>query len=126
MTFCKDCPHDGRCLDSCLRLRDDGQHFTIEWKDAERDAVCKPDPKYPDGVDLDVTRGKPLACKAFVPYPAKRVGAYVVTCKACGFRAGLTTAGRVDDPRSIKIPCKIAGQDRGQFQFDVISTRAKS
>lgn len=109
-SFCKDCPHDGRCLDSCYRLRyvDPGQ-FDIEWLDGARDPSCLPNPKYPKGIDIDASLGAAKSCTLALPYPAKRIGAYVATCRVCGFRAGCTTAGRPDDPRSITVPCRTGG-----------------
>ena len=83
----------------------DGPDFEIEWRDAGSEPRCATNPAYPDGVDLDVSRGRP-GCIASLPYPTRRCGAYVVTCRRCGYRAACTTAGRPDDPRSIKVPCK--------------------
>lgn len=83
--------------------------FKIEWIDGARDPQCLPNPSYPNGIDIDVSRGREKTCTVALPYPAKRIGAYVVTCETCGFRAGCTTAGRPDDPRSIKIPCRQGG-----------------
>ena len=79
--------------------------WKIVWADSGREPTCLPDLRYPDGVDLDVTRGKP-GCTAKLPYPAKRCGGYFVECKKCGVNAYVTTAGRIDDPRSIKLPCE--------------------
>lgn len=42
-----------------------------------------------------------------LPYPAERCGVYLVTCDKCGYSAAITTAGRVDDPRSVTIPCRM-------------------
>lgn len=102
MNFCEDCPHDGRCLDACYRIN----RFNIEWIDGARDPRSMSNPQFPKGVDIDASRGAEKTCVANLPYPSKRIGAYVVTCNQCGFRAGATTAGRADDPRSIKIPCR--------------------
>lgn len=101
--------------------------FQIEWLDAEREPKCKPNPAYPEGVDLDVSNGAAKTCTTPLPYPAKRIGAYVITCEVCGYRAGCTTAGRPDDPRSITIPCRIGGDliNRERSRLDVISTRLK-
>lgn len=80
--------------------------FEIHWVDLEREPREKPDPRYPFGIDRDASEGKQPACTAQLPYPARRCGFYVVICKRCGLDAVVTTAGRVDDPRSIKLPCK--------------------
>ena len=34
---------------------------------------------------------------------------YLVECTICGMSVVLTTAGRPDDPKSIRMPCKMAG-----------------
>jgi hypothetical protein len=84
------------------------QHL-VEWRDARAEPRCPPDPRYPAGIDLDLTRGHSPSCKVALPYPAKRIGAYVIQCELCGIRVSCTTAGRCDDPRSITIPCKLYG-----------------
>jgi hypothetical protein len=84
------------------------EQFVVTWIDRMRKPQCEPNPAYPHGIDLDVTDGRVPNCKATLPYPAKRIGYYVVKCRVCDFRAVCTTAGRVDDPRSITVPCKIA------------------
>lgn len=76
----------------------------IEWIDDHREPQCAPDPAYPRGKDLDASHGGP-SCMTVLPYPAKRCGLYVVECERCGVRVACTTAGRPDDPRSIKIAC---------------------
>lgn len=79
--------------------------LSVEWIDGEREPQCAPDPRYPTGKDLDASRGEQDTCTTALPYPAKRCGIYVIRCAACGFSVGVTTAGRPDDPRSVKIPC---------------------
>lgn len=81
--------------------------ITVVWHDAGREPVCAPNPKYPTGIDLDVSKGAFPNCTASLPYPAKRCGSYTVACETCGMRVMCTTAGRLDDPRSIKIACKV-------------------
>lgn len=80
--------------------------FLIRWKDAGRWPKNPPDPRYPEGVDVIGARPGQPACKADVPYPAARIGAYQVMCNICGNYAWLLTAGRADDPRSVTIPCR--------------------
>jgi hypothetical protein len=82
-------------------------HHSITWRDAGQAPQCPPDPAFPDGIDLDVSKGATPACLVKLPYPAKRIGFYLVECEFCGIRVACTTAGRPDDPRSIKIPCKL-------------------
>jgi hypothetical protein len=80
--------------------------FDIRWVDSGREPRMAADPKYPTGTDLDMSKGKQPACTARLPYPAKRCGWYVIICKHCGTDALISTAGRADDPRSAKLPCK--------------------
>lgn len=82
------------------------QEMKITWLDGKREPTCKPNPAYPEGIDLDASRGG-VSCKVDLPYPAKRCGAYVVECPVCSSRVTVTTAGRPDDPRSVKMPCAL-------------------
>jgi len=66
-----------------------------------------PDPDYPDGVDLDISRGNPETCSVELPYPAKRCGHFLIECPSCGLKIAATTAGRRDDPRSVRVACGI-------------------
>ncbi len=85
------------------------EHLSIEWFDRGRWPQCAPDPRFPKGKDCDLTIEDAVAsCKIDLPYPAKRCGVYMVTCGRCGLRVGITTAGRPDDPRSAKLPCRTA------------------
>jgi hypothetical protein len=79
----------------------------IEFISHNRMAECPADPAFPDGVEIDFSDGKPgWVCVHEIPYPAKCCGLWVVTCMECGLRVGITAAGRLDDPRCIKLPCK--------------------
>lgn len=80
----------------------------VEWIDKHREPKCAPDPNYPTGKDVDASFGGPH-CGTDLPYPAKRCGVYAVECLICGMTVGVTTAGRPDDPRHVKIPCQISG-----------------
>lgn len=82
------------------------QALTVEWIDSGREPRCPPNPGFPAGIDIDVSDGK-ASCQVALPYPAKRCGSYIVKCRLCGYAAACTTAGRPDDPRSIKIPCQL-------------------
>lgn len=87
--------------------------FLVEWQDSGREPQCEPNPAYPNGIDLDVAGPLEPYCTAAVPYPAKRRDFYVVRCKLCDFSVAITTAGRVDDPKSIRVPCVIrAGETK--------------
>jgi len=78
----------------------------IEWRDSGREPRCKPDPAFPQGVDLDLSAGAEKTCFTELPYPARRCGLYIIECPTCELRTGVTTAGRPDDPRSVKMACK--------------------
>lgn len=94
----------------------------VEWVDGGREPRMPPDPRYPDGIDLDETTHQRIdvksgavisadadrkSCFTFLrPYPAPRCGSFVIECDVCGLRAIVTTAGRRDDPRSVRLPCK--------------------
>lgn len=79
--------------------------FTVQWIDHGREPQCAPNPEYPSGVDVDCSQGANKTCSVALPYPARRCGYYSVRCDQCGFFAAVTTAGRPDDPRSLKVPC---------------------
>jgi hypothetical protein len=81
-------------------------NIKVAWFDRGREPQCPPDPAYPDGKYVDLSGGLKKACTVELPYPAKRCGYYTVKCRTCGFSLIVTTAGRPDDPRSVKIPCK--------------------
>lgn len=80
--------------------------FHLRWIDAQREPECPPNPAYPDGIEVDASEGAAITCIVALPYPAKRCGYHLVQCKLCGMKVACTTAGRPDDPRSIKVPCK--------------------
>jgi hypothetical protein len=82
------------------------EQWQIVWKDSGREPQVAPNPAYPEGVDVDMSAGAVQRCKVALPYPARRCGAYVLTCRRCGLRGAVTTAGRPDDPRSVTVPCK--------------------
>lgn len=85
------------------------QAHKVRWIDGGREPQCAPNPQFPDGIDIVETSG-PNTCKVELPYPAMRCGAYQVTCRVCGRRVTVTTAGRADDPRSLQMQC--AGENR--------------
>lgn len=86
------------------------RRFNIRWVDAGREAQCPPDPAYPHGKDIDAAADAERACEVLLKHPARRCGAYVIECRSCGYRFVATTAGRPDDPRSIRIPCNLEGE----------------
>jgi hypothetical protein len=77
----------------------------VRWVDGRAEPQCKPNPAYPKGIDLDLSEGAARTCETALPYPAKRIGTYIITCKVCGRKVACTTAGRPDDPRFLKMPC---------------------
>lgn len=79
----------------------------VTWVDSGREPTQRPDPAHPDGIDLDLSKGQAKYCETDLPYPAKRIGAFLIRCQICGLSAWITTAGRADDPRSIKLACKL-------------------
>jgi hypothetical protein len=87
--------------------RVDAKNLTVEWIDRGREPQCAPDPRFPSGVDIDLTHGESKTCAIALPYPAKRCGYFLVRCGECGLQGLITTAGRADDPRSLKIACKL-------------------
>lgn len=78
--------------------------FSIVWNDRLLNPKCEPNPDYPEGIDLDPFPDRE-GCVARLPYPAARIGYYTIVCNICGNGIACTTAGRPDDPRSIKMPC---------------------
>jgi hypothetical protein len=97
-------------------MPDDASGLKVVWFDGHREPKMPPDPRFPNGIDMDLSMagpardtyemGAPKTCTTAVPYPAKRVGYYIITCELCDQRIVVTTAGRPDDPRSVKIKCK--------------------
>lgn len=79
------------------------------WIDGGQEPQCRPNPNYPNGIDVDASQGASRTCRIDLPYPAKRCGAYLVTCDVCDLSVGVTTAGRPDDPRSVKVACNVGG-----------------
>lgn len=79
----------------------------IEWIDAGREPKVQPNPNFPEGRDVDASGGAEATCATDLPYPAKRIGHYLLECETCGQRIAITTAGRPDDPRTVKVACKL-------------------
>jgi hypothetical protein len=84
------------------------KQFDILWHDEGREPREKPNPRYPEGKDVDLAAmmHATKACITPLPYPARRIGHYLIHCRFCGLRTAVTTAGRPDDPRSVRLPCK--------------------
>lgn len=81
------------------------QQFKLDWIDLAREPQCKSNPAYPDGVVVDLSSGDRPACEAVLPYPARRCGLYAIHCRWCKKTVAVTTAGRPDDPKLVRIAC---------------------
>lgn len=82
--------------------------WDIEWVDRGHEPQCPSDARYPTGIDIKFVppdRADGPTCTRPLPYPAKRIGYYVVHCRTCDQRIIITTAGRPDDPRSLQLAC---------------------
>lgn len=77
------------------------------WFDGGRWPQSPPNPAYPEGIDFPASSPTLPHCRISLPYPAKRIGHYVVDCATCGMTILVTTAGRPDDPRSVAVNCKV-------------------
>lgn len=82
-------------------------NLEVKWIDRGVEPKCAPNPAYPEGIDIDASNGAQPTCSAALPYPAKRCGYFTVVCSVCKQSALITTAGRPDDPRSIKLACQL-------------------
>lgn len=89
----------------------DAPNLKFTWIDRGVEPKCAPDPAFPDGKDLDACVLAPdsntESCFTRLPYPAKRCGYYGLICSLCNQSVLITTAGRLDDPRSIRLPCNL-------------------
>lgn len=87
-------------------------HFDIEWIDRGQPPRAKPNPRFPKGIDLDVTHGKEPYCVVKLPYPTGHinVGLWMIRCRQCHIKAAITAASRPDDPRTVRMPCKTIKQ----------------
>ena len=59
-------------------------------------------------IHVDQTGAGPRkpTCSTHLPYPARRCGYHVVRCDGCGLSVMISTAGRPDDPRWVRVNCK--------------------
>ena len=89
------------------------QAITVKWIDDHREPQCEPNPNYPKGIDLDCSDGAVATCKTDLrPYPTPRCGFFLVKCETCGQSVVVTTAGRADDPRSLKMACQLSDKSK--------------
>jgi hypothetical protein len=82
-------------------------NLKVYFLSGKRQARCPSDPAYPHGMDVDLSDGAMSTCAGNLPYPAECCGMLMVRCAKCGANAAITTAGRVDDPRTVKLACKV-------------------
>lgn len=82
-----------------------------EWVDHDRLPQCPPNPKFPNGIDVDTSDGAAKTCSIDLPYPTKGCGHYVIRCDICRMCFALTTAGRPDDPRTVTLACYASAMD---------------
>lgn len=81
--------------------------FTITWHPSGRGKARSPsDPNFSGGTNFDVSKGATRTCTIGLPYPAPECGQHLAICDKCGFSIAITAAGRLDDPRTVKVACK--------------------
>jgi hypothetical protein len=88
------------------------ERFRITWHDRQREATVPADRTFPNGRDIDYAGPGARACLVELAHPASRVGFWTLFCLKCRSHAGVGTAGRADDPRSVRVPCADAGPGR--------------
>jgi hypothetical protein len=109
--WCKSCRH-AHCSGARRRL-----HYCpprIRWVDGNARSADPPDPAYPFGADVDVSLGAVRSCSTPLPYAAGGIGHYEVHCPTCGLTVLCSTAGGVDDPRSLRMACKPLPPEHGR------------
>lgn len=84
----------------------EASRFFVDWVDHQHESTQPADPAYPNGTAIDVAMDAPRACRLELPCPAPRCGLFVITCRDCGYAIALRTAGRPDDPRTVRMPCR--------------------
>lgn len=80
----------------------------VKFNDSGREPTQKPNPKYPDGMEVSLAEPGQSSCTYNLPYPAPRCGTYSIVCRTCHYTAIVTVAGRADDVKIITLPCKQA------------------
>jgi hypothetical protein len=81
--------------------------FRISFVDRAGPPRNATNPTYPNGLDIDLSQGKP-GCLTDLPYPAEERGKWLIECTQCGTNAMVTAAGRRDDPKTVRLQCKLA------------------
>ena len=86
--------------------------FSVKFVPSGRGkARCEPNPKYPNGVHIELSKAGVPSCATDLPYPAPECGMWDVACQTCGNHMLITAAGRPDDPRSVRFPCLTKAQE---------------
>lgn len=86
----------------------DNPKFRVRWIDRGMEPKNPPNPRFPKGKPIDLrTKKDAPSCFTDLPYPSPRCGYLFVLCLICGENALITTAGRVDDPCSVTMECKL-------------------
>ena len=78
----------------------------VRWFDSGIEPTCEPNPDFPLGREVDLAGVKKPTCSTALPYPARRIGHFMVICQECGMTAAITTTGRPDDPCSVRVACR--------------------
>jgi hypothetical protein len=81
----------------------------VTWLDDGRRPQYLANPLYPNGVDVDCSGGAKITCTQALPYPANGCGQYFLVCDTCRRTILISATGRADDPRSVKVACKVEG-----------------
>jgi hypothetical protein len=84
----------------------DNDHFVIEWIDKHREPTEPPNPAYPNGTGYDLALTAKHRCRVLLPHPASRCGIWLALCTRCSYSVAVSTAGRPDDPKTLRLPCK--------------------
>lgn len=79
--------------------------FKLQFLTKGQKATQQPDPRYPTGMEVDMSYGRTPTCQIKPPYPAVSVGTFHATCDRCGLTIAFTVAGRVDDPKLVTVAC---------------------
>jgi hypothetical protein len=90
----------------------------VTFIDSGREPKCPPDPAFPKGMDVDLSLGAVNTCAVELLYPSPRCGQWLIKCERCQQEIMITTAGRPDDPRSVKLACKEEKYPRGKLNDD--------
>lgn len=82
--------------------------LSVKWFGAGGRRATEPaNPQFPEGVMLDLSKGAQTTCEVDIPYPAEGIGIWRVECPLCGGTYAVSAAGRADDPRWLRVGCKL-------------------